>query len=439
MSHAEQLPPHDSSAETGALGCCLCDPGLIGNLKLDRFYDIRNRFVAEFLLSMAKAGKPVSTLTLANEIISAGKVEDAGGIGFLSTLEEQTPSALNFPYFQSILEDCFTLRKILATSAETSTRCHEAGARDYAQTILGEFQNAAIAIGQAQEATPTISALVMQGIDALETAIQERGKLRGIPSGFPDLDRLTNGFRPGQLIVIAARPAIGKTSLAMNIVEHCAVDGAIPVGVFSLEMSALELTLRMQCCRARVDQMASARGELSEQDIAKIGFASKAIKSAPIFIDDRGGLTIGQLGASARRMRQIQKIQLLVIDYMGLLRCGEKRQNRYEETSLISNALKALAKELCIPIIALCQLSRSCDNEARAPRLSDLRDSGSIEQDADFVGLLHAGDGAAGDIVPITLIVAKQRSGPVGTVNLQFWKKTTRFESVAQARYGEAA
>jgi len=266
--------------------------------------------------------------------------------------------------------------------------------------------------------------------------------LTGISTGFPDLDKMTSGFHGGEMIVIAARPSMGKTSLAMNIAEHATVDDRLPVGVFSLEMTAESLVLRMLCSRSRVNLRSIRDGFLAERDFPKLTGSAGKLAGAPLFIDDTPGLSILQLRAKARRMVQQYGIKLFVIDYLQLLHSTSRRaENRQQEIADISSGIKALAKELNVPLIVLSQLNRDLEKEkGRPPRLSDLRESGAIEQDADLVGLLYkpkSGDEDDGlaqeqDAVPVNLLIAKQRNGPTGEVSLTFLKAYTRFESAAK-------
>jgi replicative DNA helicase len=268
--------------------------------------------------------------------------------------------------------------------------------------------------------------------------------LTGVGTGLADLDKMSSGFHPGEMIVIAARPSMGKSSLAMNIAEHVAVDQGLPVGVFSLEMTAESIVLRMLCSRSRVNLRSVRDGFLAERDFPKLTGAAGKLARAPLVIDDSSGLSILQLRAKARRMSQQHGIKLFVVDYLQLLHSTARRaENRQQEIADISNGLKSLAKELSVPVIVLSQLNRELEKDKnRKPRMSDLRESGSIEQDADLVGLLYKpssddddGGSAGGDeldAVPVNLLIAKQRNGPTGDVNLTFLKSYTRFENAAR-------
>ncbi|HXC34917.1 MAG TPA: replicative DNA helicase, partial [Candidatus Acidoferrales bacterium] len=285
--------------------------------------------------------------------------------------------------------------------------------------------------------------LVGKAIGTIENFFSRKGALSGVATGFPDLDRMTDGLHPAEMIVIAARPSMGKTSLAMNIAEHVAIEEKLPVAVFSLEMSAESLILRMMCSLARVNLRSIRDGFMSEADFPKLTNAAGKLSNSKLYIDDTAGMSILQLRARARRLSQQHGIKLFVIDYLQLLHSTGRRSqdNRQQEIADISSGIKALAKELKVPVIVLAQLNREVEKDkSRKPRMSDLRESGAIEQDADLVGLLYKPDAGEeedggppeGDGVPVNLLIAKQRNGPTGDVNLTFLKPYTRFESAAK-------
>jgi replicative DNA helicase len=300
-----------------------------------------------------------------------------------------------------------------------------------------------ISESRVQGQSNTIKDLVKKAINTIEDFHQRQGMLTGVGTGFTDLDKMTSGLHGGEMIVIAARPSMGKTSLAMNVAEHVSIDLKLPVGVFSLEMTSESLVLRMLCSRSRVNLRNVREGFLAERDFPKLTGAAGKLANAPLFIDDSSGLSILQFRAKARRMHQQYGIKLFVVDYLQLLHSTARRaENRQQEIADISNGIKSLAKELNVPVIVLSQLNRELEREKnRKPRLSDLRESGAIEQDADVVGLLYkpssddeegAQTAAEDEAVPVNLLIAKQRNGPTGDVNLTFLKPYTRFESAAK-------
>jgi replicative DNA helicase len=312
------------------------------------------------------------------------------------------------------------------------------------EALLDEVEKEILQINESrvEATTRPIKDLVHSAIVLVEQFHERQGALTGVGTGFVDFDKMTSGLHAGEMIVIAARPSMGKTSLAMNIVEHVVLDLKLPVGVFSLEMTSESLVLRMLCSRARANLRSIRDGFMVERDFSSLTNAAGRLSNAPLFIDDTAGLSILQLRAKARRMHQQYGIKLFVIDYLQLLHSTARRaENRQQEIADISNGVKALAKELKVPVIVLSQLNRELEKDKnRKPRLSDLRESGAIEQDADVVGLLYKpssddDDDAAADeagALPVNLLIAKQRNGPTGDVNLTFLKQFTRFESAAK-------
>ena len=313
------------------------------------------------------------------------------------------------------------------------------------EALLDEVEKEILHVNESrvQNGVQPVGTLVHEAIATIENYFGRNGQLGGLATGFADLDKMTDGLHGGEMIIVAARPSMGKTSLAMNIAEHVAMELKLPVGVFSLEMSAASLILRMMCSLARVNLRQIREGFMSEADFPKLTNAAGRLSASKLFIDDTAGLSILQLRARARRMHQQHGIKLFVIDYLQLCNSTARRaqENRQQEIADISSGVKALAKELNVPIIVLSQLNRELEKDkSRKPRLSDLRESGSIEQDADLVGLLYKpdagededGNAVESDGVPVNFLIAKQRNGPTGDVHLTFLKPYTRFESAAK-------
>lgn len=420
--------PASPEAERGALGCVLLDGTLAGELTPEWFYNPQHSALADMLRAMGNEGIPVDAMTVCQRATHEGIAERLGGSAYISEHADRTPSAAHWPHWVGILEAKAKLRRVIAAGYQAMTSAQATGAD--VDAVVEAFEKSALAInGDTAGDEVDLRATLRAVVDDLEAAHANPGQLRGIATGFFDLDRILGGLRNGQLVIVAARPSVGKTSLAMNIAERVAVDDRIPAGVFSLEMTAKELLHRMACCRARVDSVAGQSGRLAGADIERLTVAHAAIAKAPLNLCDHGGLTVGRLAGIARRMKQRHGIKLLLVDYLQLLRTGDKGRSRYEEVTAISNSLKLLAKDLHIPVIALAQLSRDVEKGDRKPRLSDLRDSGAIEQDADIVALLHRDGDATGNMQRIELIVAKHRSGPTGKVDLRFNRSFTRFES----------
>jgi len=444
----DRLPPHALEAEQGVLGCLMWSPNdcmndCIAKFKGDQevFYDLRHQTIYNTIQAMYDKREAIDLITLQQRLKDGQMLEQVGGITYLSSLQDAVPSAANLSYYLEIVLEKSVLRKMIRTCSDIVARAYENEGEVDALMDQAESEVLRIAESRVSSESSTIKELVKKAIATIEDFHQRQGMLTGIPTGFADLDKMTSGFHGGEMIVIAARPSMGKTSLAMNIAEHVCLEERLPVGVFSLEMTAESLVLRMLCSRSRVNLRNVREGFLAERDFPKLTGAAGKMAAAPLFIDDSAGLSILQLRAKARRMHQQHGIKLLVIDYLQLLHSTSARakENRQQEIADISSGIKGLAKELDIPVIVLAQLNRELEKDkSRKPRLSDLRESGSIEQDADLVGLLYKpsvdDEESAGDqdTRPVNLLIAKQRNGPTGDVNLTFLNSITRFESAAK-------
>ena len=447
----DRLPPHSIEAEKGVLGCILLSPNEGIGYCLEKyksgsevFYDLRHRSIFELLVVMYDKKEPIDLITLGQKLRDLNQLEGVGGLVYLSALMDAVPSAANLAYYFDIIREKYVLRRMLATCTEVIGRIHEH--QGEVDSLVDEAERDILKIGEDREGTAVRSMkdLVHKAIDVIQDYHQRAGGLTGVGTGFTELDKMTSGMHEGEMIVIAARPSMGKTSLAMNIAEHVAVNEKLPVGVFSLEMTSESLVMRLLCSLARVNGKAIRDGFMSEGDFRKLTSAASKLGKAPMLIDDTPGLSILQLRARARRMWQQHGVKLFVIDYLQLLHSTSRKaeNNRQQEVADISSGVKALAKELKVPVIVLCQLNREFEKEKnRKPRLSDLRESGSIEQDADVVGLLYKpstdddeevqpeGDGGG---IPVNLLIAKQRNGPTGDVRLTFLKSYTRYETASK-------
>jgi replicative DNA helicase len=408
------------------------------------FYDLRHQTIFNALAAMYDSREGIDLITLQQRLKNRQLLEEVGGIAYLSTLPDVVPSSANLSYYADIVQEKYLLRKMIQTCTGVVGRVYDYEGE--VDVLMDEVERDILRISESrvQGETATIKELVKRAITTIESFHQRQGALTGIGTGFPDLDRMTSGMHGGEMIVIAARPSMGKTSLAMNIAEHVAIGLRLGVGVFSLEMTSESLVLRMLCSQSRVNMRSVREGFLAERDFPKLTGAAGKLANAPLFIDDSSGLSILQLRAKARRMHQQYGIKLLVIDYLQLLHSTARRaENRQQEIADISNGIKSLAKELGVPVIVLSQLNRELEREKnRKPRLSDLRESGAIEQDADLVGLLYrpssedeesgGAGGAEEEAAPVNLLIAKQRNGPTGDVELTFLRSYTRFESKAK-------
>ena len=408
----------------------------------DVFYDLRHRVIYEVLIEMYGHKSAIDLITVQQTLKDRQQLEGVGGLPYLASLPDAVPSAANLGFYLEIVREKYILRRMITACTEVVARAYEQ--QGEVDSLLDEVEKDILQVSQERVdgKTTTIKELVRSAINTIEDYHQRQGMLTGISTGFADLDKMTSGLHEGEMIVIAARPSMGKTSLAMNMAEAVAIDQKLPVGVFSLEMTAESLVLRMLCSRARVNMRNIRDGFLAERDFPKLTGAAGKLAQAPLFIDDTPGLSILQLRAKARRMHQQHGIKLFIIDYLQLLHSTARRaENRQQEIADISNGVKSLAKELKVPVIVLAQLNREIEKEKnRKPRMADLRESGAIEQDADLIAMLYKP--ASGDedenpdqiqeVVPVNLVIAKQRNGPTGDINLTFLKSFTRFESAAK-------
>ncbi len=460
----DRLPPHSLEAEQGVLGCILLapNPGMGESLELlhgnpEVFYDLRHQTIYRMLVEMFDQQQPIDLITLQQRLRDTqprderqrpqpgNQLDQVGGLPYLTTLPETVPSAANLGYYANIVYEKYLLRRLIQTCTGVIGRLYEHEGE--VDALMDEVERDILRISEdrVEGGIAPMRELIHTAISQIEARHTTPGLLVGLSTGFTDLDRLTSGLHAGEMVVIAARPSVGKTSLAMNIAEHVAVELRQPVGVFSLEMTAESLVMRLLCSLARVNLRAVREGFLATRDFPKLTGAAGRLSGAPLFIDDTSGLSILQLRAKARRLAQQHGIKLFVVDYLQLLHSTARRvDNRQQEIADISNGLKALAKELRVPVVVLSQLNRDVEKRGagEAPRLSDLRESGAIEQDADLVGLLYrdskgkddedAGRDFDEDAMPVKLYIAKQRNGPTGELNLTFLKSFTRFESAAK-------
>lgn len=442
--------PASLDAEKGLLGSILLSP--------DRVIDdcIQQRITDEYFhlpahaliyrtaLAMRDASKPVDFISLSQFLEDTKQIDNAGGAAAIADLFTFVPTAANASYYMEILREKYLLRMIITICGEFTARAYEE--QGEIKTLLDEVEHRVLAIGDDRfgSKTPDMRQLAMEALDKIEHLVQNRGGITGLPTGFSGIDNMTNGLHPGEMIVIAARPSMGKTALAMNIAEHVAMEAGKSVIVFSLEMSTQQLMQRLLCSQARVDLNKLRQQFVRKDDMSNLINATQRLSECKMFIDDTPGLSILELRARARRLHSRHGVDLIVIDYLQLLKSTSKRaqENRQIEVAEISSGIKALAKELQIPIVVLAQLNRNPESRTGGnkgkPRLSDLRESGSIEQDADVVGLLwreeyYADDeDSKKDSEGISeLVIAKQRNGPVGEVPLTFLKHFTRFEDRA--------
>jgi replicative DNA helicase len=439
-----RTPPHSVEAEQGVLGSMLLSPRqaigeCVEKINEQYFYLPAHQTIYSVLVDLWNAGQAIDLITFTQVLRDRNLLESLGGAAFVTSLFTFVPTAANIEYYLEIVRDKYILRQIISAATESVRRAYEE--QDEVNNLLDEVEQSIFAVGEDRFKGQMLSMKdqVMEAIEAIEKLYERKGGITGISSGFVEFDRMTSGLHPSEMIVIAARPSMGKTALAMNIAEHVAINEKLPVGVFSLEMSSQQLVQRLLCSRARVNLQKVRDGFLGERDFPSLTAAASKLAEAKIFIDDSASLTILELRAKARRLKAQQDVRLLIVDYLQLLRSTSRRaqDNRQLEISEISAGLKGLAKELKIPIIVVAQLNRQPEQRTGGkPRLSDLRESGSIEQDADLVGLLvrpeiyeEDDEARAEKAGEAELIIAKQRNGPVGEIPLTFRKEFTRFEN----------
>jgi replicative DNA helicase len=443
--------PYSEDAEKGVLCSLLLSPREVSDLctlrlKPDAFYGPAHKIIYELVIEFSDKSKPIDFITLKQSLKDRGFLEEIGGPEFLNELYTFVPTAANAGYYVDIVREKYLLRRLILACNSLATRCYDD--QENVEPLLDDAERQIFEITGDHvklDVVPT-KELVMAAIEQIEKVYENRGSVTGLPTGFTEFDHMTSGLHQAEMIVIAARPSMGKTALAMNIAEHVALVENRPVAVFSLEMSSQQLVQRLLCSRAKVNLQRVRNGFLSERDFPSLTAAASQLAAAKLFIDDSPGLSIAELRAKARRLVASHQVQLLVIDYLQLLRSTSRRaqDNRQIEISEISAGIKSLAKELNIPIIVVAQLNRQPDARAKEggrPRLSDLRESGSIEQDADVVGLLVRSEYYETDeeakqekVGEAELIIAKQRNGPTGDVPLTFLKEYTRFENRARER-----
>src|SRR5205807_2548491 len=439
--------PHSVEAEQGVLGSMLISPReiiaeCVEKINEEYFYFAAHQTVYTVLVELWNAGQAIDLITFTQVLRDRNLLESVGGVAAVTSLFTFVPTAANVTYYLEIVREKYILRQIIAACTESVRRAFDE--QDEVHGLLDEVEQKIFSVGEDRfkGQVLTMKDQVMEAIEAIEQLYERRGGITGLSTGFAELDRMTNGLHESEMIVIAARPSMGKTALAMNIAEHVAIYEKLPIAVFSLEMSSQQLVQRLLCSRARVNLQKVRDGFLAERDFPSLTAAASKLAEAQIFIDDSASLSILELRAKARRLKAQKDIKLIVVDYLQLLRSTTRRaqDNRQLEISEISAGLKGLAKELKVPVLVLAQLNRQ--PEARTggkPRLSDLRESGSIEQDADLVGLLvrpeiyeEDEDARAEKAGEAELIIAKQRNGPVGEIALTFLKEFTRFEDRAR-------
>ncbi len=441
--------PWSEEAEISVLSAMLIDGDAVARaiemVGDGSFYREANRRVFRAMVRLYSRGEVIDVVTLSDELKSAGELEGAGGMAYLARLVDAVPTAANIEYHCRILKDKSVLRQLIESATDIVREAYDAPAGEVEDTLdRAEQRIFQIAQSSQRQGFVWIKEILWPTFERIEELQSSPGSVTGVPSGFPDLDNLTAGFQKGDLIIVAGRPSMGKTALAMNFAQHAAIDKEVPVAVFSLEMSKESIVQRLLCSEGRVDAGRLRRGRLQDDEYARLATAAGHLNTAPIWIDDTPAITALELRAKARRLASEVDLGLIIVDYLQLMSGPSNVDNRQQEISAISRAIKAVAKELNVPVVALSQLSRAPEQRTdKRPVLADLRESGAIEQDADLVLFVYreevyrrpedllddAGESIEGKS---ELIVGKQRNGPIGSVGLYFHKNYTLFESIAR-------
>ncbi|MFZ5486742.1 MAG: replicative DNA helicase [Pseudomonadota bacterium] len=440
-----RVPPHSIEAESSVLGGLLLDNHAwdrVGDLLLDSdFYRYEHRLIYAGIAHLINASKPADVITVYEHLQSLGKAEESGGLSYLNSLAQYVPSASNIRRYAEIVRERAILRKLITASDEIATSAFNPQGRPV-DKVLDEAEQKIFHIGEEgarmKRGFQAMDTLVVDLLDRVQEMADNPNDITGVPTGFIDLDRMTSGLQAGDMVVLAARPSMGKTALAVNIAEHVALNEGLPVAIFSMEMGAAQLAVRIVGSIGRIDQGHLRTGKLTDEEWPRLTEAIERLRNVSLHIDETPGLTPSELRANARRLaRQCGKLGLIVVDYLQLMSgsASSEGENRATELGEISRGLKMLAKELQCPVIALSQLNRSVESRTdKRPMMSDLRESGAIEQDADIIMFIYRDDYYNKDSKEpnvAEIIIGKQRNGPTGTVKLFFQKSQTRFESLA--------
>ena len=433
----DRIPPHNDDAERAVLGATLIDESAVTiaqqYLRPDDFYSPRHRKIYEAVLNLFNKGIRPDLLTLSGELEKTGKLEEAGGNDNIASLTHAVPSSANAEYYAQVVQNCSLRRNLIQISGESGSRAYDETMEP--KVLLEETQQKLFLVSDPQRVFRYKKAqdIVKNTVNYLDEAYRTKAEYTGIPTGFPDLDRLTSGFHPSELIIIGARPGKGKTAIALSMAANISIRQSKPAAFFSLEMSDRALMLRLLSSETKIDHHKLRTGFFVKDDFQKLFDAAELIHNAPLYLVDMPHMTMLNIQSMARMLRIQEKVEIIFIDYISLIASDNPRQARYEFVSDVSRSLKGLARELNIPVVVLSQIRRETEREKRAPGLADLRESGAIEQDADIVMLLNP-DREKEQENPfkdegekVQLIVAKNRNGPVASIDLLFHNHLTKF------------
>jgi replicative DNA helicase len=441
-STLHRIPPQNLEAEQSILGGILLDNqglnAVVELLSAREFYSDSHRRIFEAILSLSDRSEPIDLITLSNILKDQKQLDKVGGAAYLAGLVDNVPSAANIAHYAKIVKEKAILRGLISTATDILTKTYDAGAD--VDTVLDEAEHAIFEISEnkIRPAFFPIKDIIKDSFRAIEDLYARKELVTGVPTGFDKVDDLTSGLQNSDLIIIAGRPSMGKTAFALNIAQYVSTQRSIPVCLFSLEMAKEQIAMRMLASTAKVDSQRIRKGFLGETDWPKLTTAAGSLSEAPLFIDDSAAITVLEMKAKARRLKAEHGLGLVIIDYLQLMRSGGRKDSREQEISEISRSLKALAKELNVPVIALSQLNRQVEARTnRRPQMADLRESGAIEQDADVIAFIYrdevynkAEDNPEKGIAEV--IIAKQRNGPIGMAKLAFLEKYTSFENLAR-------
>ncbi len=449
-TEAFRVPPHSLEAEQSVIGGLMIDNSawdrVADIVAAEDFYRRDHRLIFGAIGELAERGQPCDAVTVSEFLTRRGELEGAGGLAYLGQLAKDTPSAANIVAYGNIVRERAMLRELISVGGEIASSAAGADGRD-ANDLIDEAERRVFEIaerGQRRGSGFVELRKILPGtIDRLDELYTSDGHITGTPTGFDDLDKMTAGLQPGDLVIVAGRPSMGKTSFAMNIAEHAAISGKKPVAIFSMEMSAEQLSFRMISSLGRVNQSHLRTGNFSDEDWHRINAAVTIMSEAKIFIDDTPAMNPTEIRARSRRLAREHGLGLIVLDYIQLMQVSGNTENRATELSQISRSLKALAKELRVPIVALSQLNRSVEQRTdKRPVMSDLRESGAIEQDADLIAFIYRDEVYNKETMRkgiADIIVAKQRNGPIGEVHLTFLGEYTKFENYLPEDFGDEA
>lgn len=430
-----RIPPNNLEAEQAVIGAIFLEPEAFSTaaerLGAADFYRTNHQVIFDAMMQLFEKGDPIDVVTVTTLLMNSNQLDIAGGVTYLTELASGVPTAANIDYYSKIVEEKALLRRLIQTATEIVTQTF--AREDEVEDVLDEAEKSILEVASRKNAQvfKPIKDVLIDVYDNIEKLHHAEGEVTGVPTGYRDLDRMTSGFQRNDLIIIAARPSMGKTAFALNIAQNVATKTDENVAIFSLEMGAEQLVQRMLCAEGNIDSQRLRTGKLENNDWHKLTMAMGSLSHAGIYIDDSPGIRVTDIRSKCRRLKQESGLGMIIIDYLQLIQGSERsRENRQQEVSEISRSLKGLARELEVPLIALSQLSRGVESrQDKRPMMSDLRESGSIEQDADIVGFLYRDDYYDNEVEHpnIEIIISKQRNGPTGTVELAFLKQYNKF------------